>query len=123
MSAVQNYGQGPSAGVGNVASSFYQAPQAPSLGDRIATGAQTPQGRAAQLLMPALKGNPFMTPEALQRLQEGNLPDLNMINPAFWQYTSPVITQALQGLYQSGGVRPEEQQFTAQQWTPLGLQR
>lgn len=128
MGALSNYGQGPDYSIGNVARSMYGAPNgAPNTAtahqQAIQAGTQTPQGRAAQLLLPALKGNPFITPEGRSRLEAGQLPDMNMIQPAFWQYTSPVIQQALTGLYQSGAVRPEEQQFTQQQWTPMGLAR
>jgi hypothetical protein len=44
-----------------------------------------------------------------------------MIQPAFYRYTSPVIQQALSGLYQSAGIRPEEQEFFRNIWRPAGL--
>ena len=77
--------------------------------------------QAAQLFGGSVAGNPFMTPEALARLQAGYVPDENMINPAFYQYTSPVIQQALAGLRQSVGYRPEEQSFIKSMFTPAGL--
>ena len=80
-----------------------------------------PLANAAQLFGGSVAGNPFIAQGGQQRLQQGLLPDLNQINPAFWRYTSPVIQQALQGLYRSAGVRPEELEFTAQQWRPMGL--
>ena len=76
---------------------------------------------AARLLGPALAGNPFITPEGLARLRRGYAPLENEIQPAFYHYTSPVIQQALAGLRQSVGYRPEEQQFTASQFQPRSL--
>ena len=76
---------------------------------------------AARLLMQALSGNPFITPEGIQRMQRGYAPLENEINPAFYRYTSPVIQQALSGLRQSVGFRPEEQQFTAAAFRPRSL--
>ena len=76
---------------------------------------------ASRLLMQAMSGNPFITPEGLQRMQRGFAPLENEINPAFYRYTSPVIQQALSGLRQSVGYRPEEQQFTAAQMRPRSL--
>jgi len=76
---------------------------------------------AARQLVGALGTNPGITPEAKLQMARGYAPALNQINPMFWQYTSPVIQQALQGLYQSTGVRPEEQSFFREIWTPMGL--
>ena len=76
---------------------------------------------AARLLGPALAGNPFITPEGLARLRRGYAPLENEIMPAFYRYTSPVIQNALMGLRQSVGYRPEEQQFTASQFQPRSL--
>ena len=76
---------------------------------------------AARLLGPALAGNPFITPEGLARLRRGYAPLENEIMPAFYRYTSPVIQQALMGLRQSVGYRPEEQTFTAEAFRPRSL--
>ena len=55
-------------------------------------------------------------------MRAGYAPLEQGINPAFYRYTSPVIQQALMGLRQSVGYRPEDAQFIAQQFTPGGLQ-
>ena len=66
-------------------------------------------------------GNPFIDPEELARMRAGYVPLEQGINPAFYRYTSPVIQQALAGLRQSVGYRPEDAQFIARQFTPGGL--
>ena len=76
---------------------------------------------AAQLFAGSVAGNPFITPEELARLQAGYAPLEQGINPAFYRYTSPVIQQALAGLRQSVGYRPEDAAFIARQFTPGSL--
>lgn len=93
----------------------------------IATGPPGPVGNEAdarRLLAGSLAGNPFIAPEGHARLTQGILPDFNMIDPRFWRYTSPVIQQTLQGLYQSNPASPlrlEDQNFLREIWRPLGL--
>ena len=76
---------------------------------------------AAQLFGGAVAGNPFIDPEELARMQAGYAPLEQGINPAFYRYTSPVIQQALAGLRQSVGYRPEDAQFITRQFTPGSL--
>mgnify|MGYP001573963092 FL=1 len=76
---------------------------------------------AAQLFAGSVAGNPFIDPNELARLRAGYAPLEQGINPAFYRYTSPVIQQALAGLRQSVGYRPEDAAFIAQQFTPGGL--
>ena len=80
-----------------------------------------PLAEAAKLLNGAVQGNPFIDAAGKKALQAGRLPLFNQINPAFYRYTSPVILQALQGLWQSGGIRPEEQEFFANIFRPAGF--
>ena len=75
----------------------------------------------AQGMAGMFAGNPFMSPEGLQQLQRGYVPTDQQVNPAFYRYTSPVIQQMLAGLRTSVGYRPEDQAFTQQQFTPMGL--
>ena len=77
---------------------------------------------AAQLFAGSVAGNPFIDPNELARMRAGYAPLEQGINPAFYRYTSPVIQQALMGLRQSVGYRPEDAAFIAQQFTPGGLQ-
>jgi hypothetical protein len=93
----------------------------PTTGQPYATPLSPQLAEAATKLSGALAGNPFITAEGKERLRRGLLPDMNMMQPGFWQYTQPDIQQALTGLMQSGGTRPEEQQFMQEQWTPRGL--
>lgn len=80
-----------------------------------------PLADAARLFSGALGSNPFIDPTGRARLGKGYLPDLNMINPAFWRYTSPVQQQSLQGLYLAARVPLDEQNFYRSMWRPLGL--
>lgn len=76
---------------------------------------------AARLLGGATATNPFIDPAGRERLQGGLLPELNAINPAFYRYTSPLITQAMQGLFQSGGVPLAHQRFLQEMFRPPGI--
>ena len=91
-------------------------------GDYRAPGSQPGDdlGAAARLLYESVKNNPFMSMAGRTRLSQGLLPNLNDVQAAFNQYTSPVITQSLAGLFQSGGVPLAEQDFYRNIWTPLG---
>ena len=80
-----------------------------------------PLANASRLQAMAMRGNPFITREGLLQMARGFTPNENQIDPAFYRYTSPVIQQSLQGLRTSTGYRPEDQQFTQQQFTPMGL--
>ena len=80
-----------------------------------------PLADAARLFSGSVAGNPFINAAGQGRLSTGYLPDMNQINPAFWRYTSPVIQQALSGLYQSGGFRPEDLDFARNIARPLGM--
>ena len=80
-----------------------------------------PLANAARLQAQAMRGNPFISREGLLQMARGFTPNENQIDPAYYQYTSPVIQQALQGLRTSAGYRPEDQMFTQQQFTPMGL--
>ena len=80
-----------------------------------------PIRNAAQLFSGSVAGNPFITPEELARMRAGYAPLEQGINPAFYRYTSPVIQQALAGLRQSVGYRPEDAEFITRQFTPAGL--
>jgi hypothetical protein len=51
----------------------------------------------------------------------GYAPDMNAFQPAYGQYTSPVVQQAMQGLYQSFGIRPEDVEHQQNQWRPAGF--
>ena len=83
---------------------------------------QNPEiANAARLQAMAMRGNPFIDREGLLQMARGFVPNEQQINPAFYRYTSPVIQQALSGLRQSVGYRPEEQAFTQQAFTPAGL--
>ena len=74
---------------------------------------------ASKLIGGAVAGNPFINAAGQQSLAAGQVPQLNTIDPAFLRYTSPTITQMLQGLFQSGGVvRPEDFTFALNQWRP-----
>lgn len=92
-----------------------------TLGAPLQQAAPSPTSNAAQLLSGALQGNPFVTPEGLARLYSGRAPLLNEIDPTFWAATSPTLRDALLGLYQSMGMRPEDVEFTMRQWTPQGM--
>lgn len=102
--------------------SSVSAPPAPPAPAAPAPAQNTgPLADAARLFAPSVAGNPFIDQAGQARLAAGYLPDLNMINPAFWSRTDPVIQQALMGLYSSGAIRPEQVEFTQQQWTPGSL--
>ena len=93
----------------------------PTTGLPYATPLSSQLADTARSIARGVAGNPFISAEGKARLARGLLPDMNMIQPGFWQYTQPDIQQALTGLLQSGGTRPEEQQFMQQIWTPGGL--
>jgi hypothetical protein len=76
---------------------------------------------AARLLGGAVASNPFVTGAGVERLSSGLLPELNAFNPAFSRYTSPLITQAMQGLFQSAGVPLAHQQFLQEMFRPPGF--
>ena len=76
---------------------------------------------ASRVVAGALGTNPYISQQGKEQLLRGYVPDLNAISPAFAQYTDPTIVAALQGLYQSVGIRPETQAFMRGLWTPQGL--
>lgn len=77
-----------------------------------------PIREASRLAAGAVSGNPYITQQGKEQMLRGFTPNMNAINPAFWQYTDPTIQKAMQGLYQSVGVRPESQAFMRGLWTP-----
>ena len=106
------------------------APQQQAVGNVYAQEAAQPPPRppatgalanAARRFSGSVATNPFITQPGRTDLTSGYLPNLSMINPAFWRYTSPVIQQALSGLYRSGGLRLEDLDFIKNMWRPMGL--
>ena len=123
ISVAQGAGARPSPFLQTIGGAGYPGPAAPP-NPYAAYGGLNPNvdiRNAAQLFGGAVAGNPFITPEELARMQAGYAPLEQGINPAFYRYTSPVIQQAMAGLRQSVGYRPEDAQFAAQQWTPASL--
>lgn len=67
---------------------------------------------AAKLVSRSVATNPFITPDAKEKLAQGRLPLLGDISPAFYRHTSPSIVQALQGLFLGTGLfTPEDLEF------------
>ena len=91
----------------------------PPKGDSFSEG--TPTEQAAKLLAPALARNPFLSVEGLARMREGKAPLFNQFDPQFFKRTSPVIQEAMMGLYKALGIREEDLMFTQNEWRIPGL--
>lgn len=76
---------------------------------------------AARLLGGAVGNNPFISQAARTGLSEGGVPALNQISPAFFRYTTPSISQALLGLFESIGRPREDSLFTVNQFRPPSI--